>query len=195
MIQDNQQSRFIQEQNERAGGEEKGTAGGVQGKTKVSFINTDDTFIQTSHNHPSSHPIIKHYATLRTHAPCHPPSYFYSKHALVLRRVEICKLKALMLSDLMLLDLMYSGGLGMDLKENRVAVGHKECHGIINHHGSDSCSQLSLTIQLTSKKTKTKCLLQKRTLLCLYKTGQVKTVYPGILKENTIAYQSHWHKD
>lgn len=57
-----------------------------------------------------------------------------------------------MLSDLMLLNLMYSRGLGMDLKENRVAVGHKECHGIINHHGSDSCSQLSLTIQLTSKK-------------------------------------------
>lgn len=39
----------------------------------------------------------------------------------------------------------------MDLKENRVAVGHKECHGLANPHGSDSCSQLSLTILLTSK--------------------------------------------
>lgn len=56
-----------------------------------------------------------------------------------------------MLPDLMPLNLTYGGGLGMDLKENRVAVGHKECHGFVNPHGSDSCSQLSLTILLTSK--------------------------------------------
>lgn len=68
---------YSREQNERGegSGEEKGTAGVVQGKTKVSFINTDDTFIQPAHNRPSSHPIIKHYAALRTHAP-HPPSHF-----------------------------------------------------------------------------------------------------------------------
>lgn len=31
-------------------------------------INTDDTFIQAAHQRPSSHPVIKHYAALRTHA-------------------------------------------------------------------------------------------------------------------------------
>lgn len=32
----------------------------------------------------------------------------------------------------MLLNLLYSGGLSMDLRENRVALGHKECHGFVN---------------------------------------------------------------
>lgn len=131
MIQDNQQSRFIQENKMR--GEEKGTAGVVQGRTKVSFINTDDTFIQPAHNHPSSHPIIKHYAALRTHAPC-PPSHFLWKHALVLHRAEICKQESRVAlhTDVMLLNLMYSGGLRMDLRGNWVALGHKECHGFVS---------------------------------------------------------------
>lgn len=54
------------------GEEEKGTAGVMKGRTKVSFINTDDTFIQPAHNHPSSHPVVKHDAALHTHAPCGP---------------------------------------------------------------------------------------------------------------------------
>lgn len=59
-------------------GEKKGAAGAVQGKTEVSFINTDDKFIQPAHNHPSTHPIIKQYAALRTHAPCLHPTFFES---------------------------------------------------------------------------------------------------------------------
>lgn len=91
MIQDNQQSRFIQQQNEEGGrGEERREWHKEFRERKVPFISTDDTFIQSAHNHPSSHPVIKHYAALRTHAPC-SPSHFLSKHALVLHCVEVFK--------------------------------------------------------------------------------------------------------
>lgn len=100
-------------------GEEKGTAGAVQGKTKVSFINIDDTFIQPAHSHPSSHPVIKHDAA--SHTSVSHPTFFESMH-FVLHRAEIYKQRPWCGPDV--LNLMYSGGLCMDLRENWVALGH-----------------------------------------------------------------------
>lgn len=60
-----------------------------------------------------------------------PLPNFLCEHALVLRRVEICEQE----SDLMFLNLTYSGGLSMDLRENWVARGHEQCHGFVNPTG------------------------------------------------------------
>lgn len=69
--------------------EQNGRGGGaVQGKTKVSFINTDDTFIQPAHNHPSSRPTIKQYVAVHTCVP--HPTFFESMRlfSIVLRFIR-----------------------------------------------------------------------------------------------------------
>lgn len=76
----------------------------------------------------------------------------------------------------------------MDLREDWVTPEHKQCQGFV--FVLIAVVNLVFTIPTSDEK----CPLQKRTL-SLYRTGHMKTVYPGILEENTTAYQSHWHRD
>lgn len=72
----------------------------------------------------------------------------------------------------------------MNLRENWVAPGHKECHGFVGPMAPDSCCQFSFNISSTSKN---KVFLTKKNHVVSLQTGQVKTVYPGVLKENITA--------
>lgn len=96
------------------------------------FINTDDTFIQAAHQRPSSQPIIKHYATLRTHAPRALVPDFLESARLFSSSVRLL-FYFLSGASAAILNVTQSGGLSADLKrENWVTAGH-------------SCSQFSLS--------------------------------------------------
>lgn len=70
-----------------------------------------------------------------------------------------------MFADLMLLNCLYSGGLSTDLRENWVALGHKECYGFVN------ATALIAVVNLVYHPINIqgiKCPLQKRNNACLF---------------------------